>query len=272
MRIAFIAGAAVLSVALVVATFASDNQVQITTNGGETCVVSNGIPDHSVRSSGVHQARAITQNYCFPANPVKRNQSTDRAQVVGVLLNGIPIRPETAEFYDATAHRGFSRDRSSGWRLSALGNDDIFRLDENNGHSDRRGLYHYHAMPAALIPTGADTLIGYAADGHEIHYVGSKAQSSYRLKSGSRATSPGGTHDGTYEQDWEYVEGIGNLDECNGAMVNGTYFYFATDTYPYFQRCHFGDVNGDFVQQGPQRGGTPTRGVVERRPPPPGRG
>ena len=74
-------------------------------------------------------------------------------------------------------------------------------------------------------------------DGFEIHYSGDRTVSSYRLKDGVRATAPGGANDGTYVQDWEYVEGAGNLDACNGAMVNGQYVYFATDTFPFFPHC-----------------------------------
>lgn len=49
-------------------------------------------------------------------------------------------------------------------------------------------------------------------------------------------------HEGIYVQDWESVEGSGTLDECNGAMVDGDYVYYATDTYPFFPRCFRGNV------------------------------
>ena len=48
---------------------------------------------------------------------------------------------------------------------------------------------------------------------------------------------------GTFSQDYEYVAGLGDLDECNGRtgvtpeFPAGIYHYFATDTYPYLQRC-----------------------------------
>jgi len=272
MRVIIVTLAAAASIGLAAYTFAANNTVEISDNGRETCISSNGVPNHAVEDLGRNSARAINQEYCFPSDPVKTSSATTRAQVIGVMLNGVPIRPYTAEYFDANARNGFSRDRSSGWRLSALGNEDIFHVDANNGHSDHRGLYHYHAMPAALIPVGTSTLIGYAADGFEIHYVGEDAQSSYVLKSGSRATAPGGTYDGTYEEDWTYVKGAGNLDACNGATVNGQYMYFATDTYPYFQRCHYGEVSSDFVQRGPQGGLNPTNGIGFRGHTPPGRG
>ncbi len=52
--------------------------------------------------------------------------------------------------------------------------------------------------------------------------------------------SSGWNLDGTYNRDFEFVHGYGNLDECNGARVDGTDHHFATDTYPFFPRCLFG--------------------------------
>ena len=64
--------------------------------------------------------------------------------------------------------------------------------------------------------------------------------SSYRLKSGDRPSdSPGGTYDGTFVADYEYVDGLGDLDECNGRdcvtpeFPDGTYAYFLTDEWPW---------------------------------------
>jgi len=122
-----------------------------------------------------------------------------------------------------------------------MGAGDMLGLDQNNAHVDHRGLYHYHGVALALAE-GPGALIGWAADGFEIHYIGTKAQSSYQLKPGTRASAPGGAHDGTYVQDWEYVEGVGNLDACNGAVWNGTYTYFATDSFPFFPHCLKGET------------------------------
>ncbi|MEM7465123.1 MAG: YHYH protein, partial [Pseudomonadota bacterium] len=61
-------------------------------------------------------------------------------------------------------------------------------------------------------------------------------------------------HDGRFVQDWEYKKGSGNLDECNGAMMNGKYVYFATETYPFYPLCHWGTVSADFQQRGSQAG------------------
>jgi|TARA_B110000091_G_scaffold18506_1_gene17445 hypothetical protein len=68
---------------------------------------------------------------------------------------------------------------------------------------------------------------------------------------------------GTFSQDWEYVEGLGDLDECNGRwgvtpeFPQGIYHYYATDSYPYFQRCVKGYVQAAAVGGPPPGGGPP---------------
>ena len=47
---------------------------------------------------------------------------------------------------------------------------------------------------------------------------------------------------GAFTQDWEYVEGLGDLDECNGRVgvtpefPEGIYHYYANDTFPFVSR------------------------------------
>ena len=43
--------------------------------------------------------------------------------------------------------------------------------------------------------------------------------------------------------------GSGDLDECNGKFVDGQYKYFATDSFPFFPRCHWGEISRDFIQK-----------------------
>jgi len=53
---------------------------------------------------------------------------------------------------------------------------------------------------------------------------------------------------GTFLQDWKYVAGSGDLDECNGQVgvtpefPQGIYHYYATDSYSYLQRCVKGRI------------------------------
>lgn len=233
------------------------SRVTISVDGGERCIVANGLPDHDTGAfPNQGNPNAISEQdvtLCVPADPVKQSRSTEVRGSIGVALNGVQIRPGTAEYYDGSSPRGFSRDRSSGWNYEGLGNAEMLGMDNNVAHVDQSGLYHYHGVGDGLVENGDGTLIGYAADGFEIHYVGVEQTSSYRLKSGTRPSGPGGTYDGTFVQDWEYVAGSGTLDACNGGTLDGKFVYFATDTYPFFPRCLWGEVSDDF-QQGPPRG------------------
>jgi hypothetical protein len=53
---------------------------------------------------------------------------------------------------------------------------------------------------------------------------------------------------GSFTQDYQYALGADGLDECNGRtgvtpeFPQGIYHYYATDTYPYFQRCVKGQL------------------------------
>ncbi len=78
-----------------------------------------------------------------------------------------------------------------------------------------------------------------------------KVRSSYRLKTGTRVAIgsepavPTGSYDGTYYEDYEYVAGLGDLDEYNGRFAStpekpsGIYAYYVTvdenniPAYPY---------------------------------------
>lgn len=239
--------------AVLTAGAATAHETSITIQGDQRCIVSTGEPDHEV---GTWRPGAVVKPqdhlFCVDAVPQDTGTITDRVTISGMTLTGIPLRPGTAEYYDPTAERGWSRDRSSGWNVEGVGG---LIMDAQNAHVDGDGMYHYHGIPEAVVSNLEGTLFAYAADGFEIHYVGGDVQSSYQLKEGERQGegAPDGVHDGTYVQDWEYVEGSGTLDECNGAMLDGKYVYYATDTYPFFPRCFRGNVTESAMGRG--RGG-----------------
>lgn len=70
---------------------------------------------------------------------------------------------------------------------------------------------------------------------------------------------PGGYYDGTFLADYEYIEGAGTLDECNGRMTvspefpDGTYAYFLTSDFPNIPRCFKGTPSQDFAKGGSRR-------------------
>lgn len=225
------------------------NVFEQSTSGSKRCFSSNSIPSHSVgqfpNRGNPHSIRAQRMSDCVPLNPVKGSSAKKQRGSTGILLNGVIVRPGTADFYDASSPRGHSRDRSSGWNLEGMGPDNTLGLDKNNAHVDHRGLYHYHGVPAALVQKLGSSHIGYAADGFEIHYVGSSMKSGYELKSGTRPSGPGGRYDGSYVEDYVFT-GKGSLDKCNGGYKNGKFVYYATDTYPFFPTCLWGNASRGF--------------------------
>lgn len=258
-KVALVAISALAVGALAAKAISAANEVNITTSNGQRCVQSNGIPDHDVgqfpNSGNPHTISTQKIQLCVTTSPVKGSTANDLRGTTGFALNGIIIRPGTADWYDGSSSRGHSRDRSSGWNLDGLGPVNTLGMDQNNAHVDNNGTYHYHGPSKSILNAAQGTLIGYSADGHELHYVGTQQKSSWQLKQGTRPSAPGGAYDGAYNQDWEYVAGSGSLDECNGATVNGKYTYFATDTYPFFPRCAYGEVSADFAGLNGQRGG-----------------
>ncbi|MBT5831142.1 MAG: YHYH protein, partial [Candidatus Latescibacteria bacterium] len=173
----------------------------------------------------------------------------------------------------------YRRDASLGWNIEAIGTLNL-GLDENQAHVQPTGSYHYHGVPWGMIANQDSVqhsaLYGYAADGFPIYILYGysngnsasssvkKISSSYQLRSGSRPNTnssqgPTGTYDGTYTQDYEYLEGLGDLDEYNGRFgitpdyPGGIYHYYITDTFPFHPRSFKGTPNSTF-KLGPPSG------------------
>ena len=144
-------------------------------------------------------------------------------------------------------------------------------IDCNRAHTQGRGTYHYHGLPTGLLwhltavtPDSPMYLLGYAADGFPIYGpecpgdptdVKSRTRrlrSSYRLRGGMRKDGPKGRFDGMFVQDFEYVPGHGDLDECNGRTgptpeyPDGTYYYVLTDEFPFVPRLFHGTPRPQF--------------------------
>ncbi|MDC0738814.1 YHYH protein [Cognatishimia sp. SS12] len=240
------------------------NAVTIKVVGTTRVVTANGIPDHTVgrfpNAGNPNPIRAQSYRFQMSAAPQRRGRADlRRGGLFGVAVNGVPFDPGAAEFW-----RGNPR---SGWQYEALGGAVSLGLDGNYGHVQPTGAYHYHGLPVGLMQAlgwqsgKASPLIGYAADGFPIYAVTAelngevrKMTSSYRLKSGSRpgGNAPSGRYDGAFVQDYTYVKGAGNLDECNGAFVTtaeypaGTYAYFLTERFPVIPRCLMGQADSSF--------------------------
>jgi len=229
---------------------AHENVSEVVQSGEMTCIHSNGAPNHEMgrfpNRANPNTFRELDLSFCFPTEPMLSNMTTHGLMTVGVSVTGVAIRPYTAGYYDPNGRRGISRTPSA-WRQQAMHEPRRLGMDMQNAHVDRSGLYHYHGVASDLLASQESNLIGYAPDGFEIRYSPETATSSWALKSGIRPTPPGGTYDGMYEEDFEYRAQSGTLDQCNGAVVDGKYTYFATDSYPFFPRCFKGVVNQSFM-------------------------
>jgi hypothetical protein len=252
-----------------------DSMSQWSCTDGERVLSANGIPDHEVgefpntNNPNTIAEQTVDENYTLlPIETTSATTLRGPTGPVGYVLNGVKIDASTAGSCDDSGNNCSLIDNSGGWSIEALGHSSFnFGTDDNNAHVQPGGSYHYHGMPEGFITkqggnNATMTIIGWAADGFPIYArygysVASDSTSSLISLTGSyqpisevSSSRPSTTiyELGTFAQDWEYIAGSGDLDECNGRVgvtpefPEGIYHYYATDTYPYFQRCVKGEV------------------------------
>jgi hypothetical protein len=270
--------AAPLAIAAVKPAF--ENQVTIVVENGARIIRSNGIPDHETgQFPGRGNPNAISpQKYEFhvPADPkVAENTTALRMQPFGVAVNGVLFDPGAAEWWQG--------DRNSGWQYEPLMMKPLYMgTDASHAHVQPNGAYHYHGIPAALVAALTEgkekmVIVGWTADGFPIYNnlghadpkdAGSALKvlkSSYRVKAGERRGGPGGKYDGLFLADYEYVAGLGDLDECNGRFEvtpdypKRIYHYVLTEQFPFIPRMFRGTPDASFSRRGPGGGGAGQR-------------
>ncbi len=237
--------------------------------GTQRILAANGVPDHSVGTfpnpDNPNTISAQTVSASLPLAPSLTGILTTLGGprgATGYVLNGVKIDAGTNGGCNDAGTVCDPGNPAGQWRMEALGQSSFkFGTDSNNAHVQPDGAYHYHGMPEGFVANQgqglAMTLIGWAADGFPIYArygysLATDATSaikvvagSYRLKATPDANRPSTSLYplGAFMQDYEYVAGLGDLDECNGRtgvtpeFPGGTYHYFATDTYPFLQRC-----------------------------------
>ena len=286
-----------------------ENEVSMEEKSRGIHITSNGIPNHRIgrfpNAGNPHAVEPQNHDIVIPSNPeiqekvtyMNRNGSglgIAGPRVFGITLDGVFIEPGTAETWMGR--------KDSGWNFEALGGAVPLGLDSNYGHVQPGGLYHYHGLPIDLMKRlgyqsgNHSPMIGWAADGFPIYVMYGytdpsnpkspvvELTSSHRLKQGSRPSGengPGGEYDGAFIQDYEFVEGLGTLDQCNGRFCvtpefpEGTYAYFFSQDWPVVPRAFQGvpvDLKSGLDEMPPGRGGMappPGRG---QEPPPFGKG
>ena len=260
------------------------NRVSIQIEGPFRVIRANGVPNHRTGAfpNRGNPHRIAGQNYTYrvPAKPQQASSPTplNMRTNFGVAVNGVPFDPGAAEWYLGQRH--------GPWQYEALSGAVPLGIDSSHAHVQPTGAYHYHGLPGQLLDALGfsaekhSPLVGWAADGFPIYAIygyatgtdpASKIQAmkpSYRLKRGERPRGPGdpgGQYDGTFLADYEYVKGLGDLDECNGRFgvtpefPEGTYAYFLTSEWPVIPRCHRGVPSSDFQRRPPGRHRPPRR-------------
>ncbi|MEM6597870.1 MAG: YHYH protein [Cyanobacteria bacterium P01_C01_bin.69] len=246
------------------------SEVQWSCSDGLRRLVANGVPAHPTGEQFVGDSNPIVTHevdVAMPLTPVARTGTGQRITHTAYSLNGVLFNPGTGGrcTSDVTDISECSqRPGSVGeWTIEALGQSSFdFGEDHNHAHVQRGGVYHYHGIPEGMLSEEnlageSMQLIGWAMDGFPLYarYGYSDPDSgtgalqamepSYQLKATPDPDRP--SVDiipmGTFSEDYEYIEGSGDLDECNGRFAvtpefpEGIYHYYATDTYPFVQRC-----------------------------------
>lgn len=228
----------------------------------ETIVIeSNGIIHYEYVAVGPGEIQEQEHRWEIPLNPEMADRATELGGgTVAVAVNGIPVWSPMEAMQDG-------------------GGDPYLleMLDFCNGHIGPGGEYHYHArMECFLEEAEKDNVgrvLGYAFDGYPIlaPYIceDEACEEIVELQSSWERVSD-------VENVWEaneYVEGSGDLDECNGMETeDGGYAYYATDTFPYLLGCFRGVVNPDLLRPAGQQQGGGQQPPGQRPPgtPPPG--
>jgi len=250
--------------------------VHVTAKKDHCVLESNSIPNHDTGEGSARNFVApvteISGTFKIPRNPKPQNSATalDQRSYDAILLNGVVVDILSAGCYrpngkrvDRNGNVAIGCRTKDKWLLDPLGPGANFGADKHNAHTQPNGQYHYHGNPVAMFdgnpgPEGSP-VIGFAADGFPIY--GSyfkdnsgkvrKARSGYSLKPGKRPSSkndPGGVYDGMYIDDFEFT-GAGDLDACNGMVVNGQYAYYVTDSYPWVIKCFTGKPDRSFAKK-----------------------
>ncbi|WP_147296596.1 YHYH protein [Flagellimonas nanhaiensis] len=229
----------------------------------------NGVANHLVgefpNGGNPNTISEGSETYTMTTDPqLATNITSGQGHTFGVLFSGVAVDPYTAEFFV-----GSTGTMNMEWNITALQSTTALGLDCNNAHVQPTGRYHYHGTPSnyldGLSANGTEMVkVGYAGDGFPIYYKYGYAddgstitamESGYQLKTEARGgdgiSAPNGCPDGYYFQDYEYVEGISELDECNGRFgktpeSDNEYYYVITDNFPSSPLCFSGTPNQSF--------------------------
>jgi hypothetical protein len=265
------------------------NVEQVQYSANNVYISASCIPGYDIGPSwGNDPNIPANQNFVYK---LTRHPVANTGTAVGTPLGHIGIWKNGVSMFNAKdAH---SYNNAGVWNQNAIMVEGS-TFDNCLGHPAPNGEYHTHLNPRCLYDD-ADSLhhsplIGFAFDGFPVYgaygYANSdgtggikRMRSSYRLRAmtdrtklpdGTTASSAGPAISapyvlGYYIEDFEYIKGLGELDEHNGRFCitpeypNGIYAYFVTidgtltATYPYtLGLTYYGTVPAG--NTGPQSG------------------
>ncbi len=235
--------------------------LSISSDDAHCIFTSNSIPNHDFNDGNrvfPNTVAEVTETFRIKKAPSLAQVPTPLSLQVdnAILLNGVKVDVLAAGCYGIGNGKVGCNDMRIPWRYDPMHAANGFNVDTNNAHTQPDGGYHYHGPPSKLYgasPLTASGVIGFAADGFPIYgpYFEDNgeiklARTSYRLKSGSRPDGPSGDYDGQFRDDYEYINGLGDLDECNGMTLNGQYGYYVTAEFPYILGCFSGTPDPSF--------------------------
>lgn len=275
------------------------NVQQVQYSNANVYVSCTCIPGYDIGPWAGNPNTPANQNFVFK---ITRNPQENTGTKIATPLGHIGVWTNGVSMFNAKD--AFSYQNAGVWNQNAITVEGP-SFDDCLGHPAPNGEYHHHLNPTCLYydadASQHSPIIGYAFDGYPVYgafaYSGTdgsggyrRMETSYRLRNiTTRTTLPDGTalnanqygpavsqqyRLGYYIEDYEYVQGLGDLDEHNGRFAvtpeypNGTYAYYITldsnlmGVYPYtLGPAYYGTVAPG--NTGPQSGhNTPVEPVV----------
>lgn len=214
-------------------------------NIDEFYIYSTGLPDHAFGPfpNENNSNTIIDQNWLFtiPRLPqATYDEYKTPKGAIAVSINGVPMYSPLSDSTDIVGSSSFTKDAV---REAVSPN-----IDDGSGPPKADGAFYYHQNPKLIYSDDQDqhsSLIGYSFDGYPIYgpygYIDPNDSNSgvqtmttsYRVYQFINRPD-GSTPDGTYVEDYEFVDGLGTLDKHNGRYCvtpeypEGTYAYFIT--------------------------------------------
>jgi hypothetical protein len=235
-------------------------EVEVTIANGVRSITSNALPNHEIgefpNEANPNTMSEQDKSWELTTTP-QYVGGQEWARENGIVYNGLKLELETNERVTCESGETY---RIEGFETFF----NVMGIDFNNAHVQPTGEYHYHGVPlwAVDILEWDDIVhVGYASDGFPIYYskLGTYSTSfklkdeervgtscTYEARTTTDVTIEGTSPDGTYDIDWEFVGGLGDLDYCNGTYIDGEYGYFVTNEFPYGPRC----MNGEYSMWG----------------------